>query len=78
MNEYLCSVNSFTSKDGTVYYQFGYTDMNSCEMVFCDSAIYNEAVSILGNSTRPVPISVKWGRGLRGAAVPQAIKAAKE
>ena len=77
MNEYLCSVNSFTSKDGTIYYQFGYTDMQSCEMVFCDAPIYNEAVSILGNSTRPVPVVVKWGRGMRGAAVPLSIKPVK-
>lgn len=78
MTEYICAVNSFTSKDGTLYYQFGYTDMKTCEMVFCDAPVYNDAAAILGNSTRPVPVTVKWGRGLRGAAVPQSIKAAKE
>lgn len=78
MNEYLCSVNSFTSKDGTLYYQFGYTDMKTCEMVFCDSAIYGDASQILGSSVRPVPVSIKWGRGMRGAAVPLQIKPVKE
>lgn len=75
---YLCSVNSFQGKDGTVYYQFGFTDMTNTESVFCEPSIYNDAVSILGNSTRPVPVSIIWGRGNRGVAVPQSIKPAKD
>lgn len=78
MNEYLCSVNSFTSKDGTTYYQFGYTDMQTTESVFCEADIYKECESILGNSVRPLPVSVKWGRGVRGVAVPISIKPVKE
>lgn len=72
--EFICSVNCFTGKDGTHYYQFGYTDLQNTETTFCDIDTYNIASSILGNSNQPVPCEIKWARGYRGNAVVKSLK----